>query len=169
LAGTLGEVKERLRRLPARGMAYGVARWLAPSPVSQPLAALPAAQCSFNYLGQLGLPRSVAGAPTAFTPVPGPTGRTHAADGIRPYLLTFDAVVQDGQFHLTVGYSALVHQAETINWLAERYLTALRALIRHCMTVETTQATPADYPLAGLDQAQLDVLLARMSPRGEQP
>jgi non-ribosomal peptide synthase protein (TIGR01720 family) len=169
LASTLTAVKEQLRRLPRRGLAYGVARWLGPPPLADELATLPAAECSFNYLGQLGSPSGVVADPRAFAPVPGPTGPAHAPDGLRPYVLTFDAAVQDGRFQLSVGYSTNLHAAATVSALANRYVMTLQALVTQCLDHDVPQATPSDFPLAGLDQAQLDALLARMSQRRDKP
>ena len=50
----LKAVKEELRRLPHRGMSYGVLRYLSDNPaIRQALEALPPAEISFNYLGQI--------------------------------------------------------------------------------------------------------------------
>ncbi|WP_204015058.1 non-ribosomal peptide synthetase [Virgisporangium aurantiacum] len=168
LADSLVDVKEQLRRLPRRGLPYGVARWLGPSELADELAARPMAECSFNYVGQLGPAGAVAAEPPPFSVVPGPTGPVHGTRGPRPYTLTFDAAVQGGRFHLTIGYSTDVHAVSTVSALADRYLATLRALITLCLDTGTPQATPSDFPLAGLDQAQLNALLARMTRGGGQ-
>ena len=51
-ATALAEAKERLRALPRNGIGHGLLRWLAGA-AGERLAALPAAELSFNYLGQV--------------------------------------------------------------------------------------------------------------------
>ncbi|NVL57088.1 hypothetical protein F2S70_25170, partial [Pseudomonas syringae pv. actinidiae] len=45
-------IKEQLRAVPNKGIGYGVLRHMADSTFAQPLAALPQARVTFNYLGQ---------------------------------------------------------------------------------------------------------------------
>ncbi|HYY42576.1 MAG TPA: condensation domain-containing protein, partial [Pyrinomonadaceae bacterium] len=48
----------------------------------------------------------------------------------------------------------------TVEQLADAFMRALRLLIAHCLTPGVGGHTPADFPLARLDQRQLDELLA---------
>ncbi|MGH8863688.1 MAG: amino acid adenylation domain-containing protein, partial [Burkholderiales bacterium] len=50
------------------------------------------------------------------------------------------------------------HRA-TIEDLCQRYLTALEGLIEHCLLPEAGGCTPSDFPLAILDQAELDSIV----------
>jgi non-ribosomal peptide synthase protein (TIGR01720 family) len=68
-----------------------------------------------------------------------------------------DAVVEAGVFSVEVTYSPDVHAAETVAGLRDRFLAELRSLIAHCLS-GASGATPSDFPLAGLDQAELDVV-----------
>lgn len=78
----------------------------------------------------------------------------------RPYLLDVVARVTEQQLHVTWTYNPLFHQSATIDNLAQSYQRRLQTLIAHCQTQETSQFTPSDFPEAGLDQAELDELLA---------
>ncbi len=49
----LKAIKEQLRGVPHRGIGYGLLRYLRGGEASERLATLPAAEVSFNYLGQL--------------------------------------------------------------------------------------------------------------------
>jgi hypothetical protein len=49
----LKAIKESLRRIPQRGLGFGVARYLSREPeLTERLRALPASEVAFNYLGQ---------------------------------------------------------------------------------------------------------------------
>ena len=50
--------------------------------------------------------------------------------------------------------------AASIPVLAEKFTVALKEIIRHCQSAEAGGRTPSDFPLARLDQAALDKLIA---------
>src|SRR3712207_8776522 len=52
--------------------------------------------------------------------------------------------------------SEQIHDQATIERLARSYVRALQTLIAHCLAAETRGDTPSDFPLAAIDQAQLD-------------
>ena len=74
--------------------------------------------------------------------------------------MEIDARVSGGRLHLDWTYNTAVHRRETIVALAERFLDALRAMIAHCRQAQPAGFTPSDFPLARLDQAALDRLVA---------
>ncbi|MEM7349983.1 MAG: non-ribosomal peptide synthase/polyketide synthase [Acidobacteriota bacterium] len=153
----LPAVKELLRQIPRRGIGYGLLRYLGPPEVRQSLAARPRAEIGFNYLGQLdqALPGS-----SPFAPAPESAGRERDHRGHRPHLLDLNASIAGGQLRIAWIYSANVHRRATVEALAERTMAALRTLIAHCRAPQAGGFTPSDFPLAGLDQATLDRLLA---------
>ncbi|HEX7240472.1 MAG TPA: condensation domain-containing protein, partial [Longimicrobiaceae bacterium] len=56
-------------------------------------------------------------------------------------------------------YGAEVHDRATVERVAERFASELRALAAHCREPDAGGATPSDFPLARLAQAELDALL----------
>ncbi len=148
----LKSVKEQLRAVPGRGAGYGVLRYLAGDAV---LAGQAVPPVSFNYLGQFdqalpagglyhGMHQGLAGAADPDTP------RTHQLDVV--------ARVQDGSLEMAWTYAPARHGAETIAGLAESMAAGLREVIAHCASPGAGGRTPSDFPLAGLDQAGVDVL-----------
>ena len=65
----------------------------------------------------------------------------------------------DGVLQVRWSYSEAVHRRETIERLANDYMAALLAIIRHCQSPEAGGYTPSDFPLAGLSQEDLEKLL----------
>jgi amino acid adenylation domain-containing protein len=55
-----------------------------------------------------------------------------------------------------------VHRQEDLARLAGRFLETLGELVRHCQSAEAGGFTPSDFPVSGLDQAELDQLLAEL-------
>jgi non-ribosomal peptide synthase protein (TIGR01720 family) len=154
-------VKEQLRRVPGRGIGYGLLRYLHADPaVREALAALPPAEVVFNYLGQFD--QVVAGGASRFRFAPESTGPWHGPRNRRSHRLEILGRVADGRLQLQWTFSDRLHREETIAALAARYVAALRELIGECVRPGVRGLTPSDVPLAPrLDQATLDALLAR--------
>ncbi|MCP4663921.1 MAG: non-ribosomal peptide synthetase, partial [bacterium] len=143
----LKAVKERLRAIPGGGVGYGMLRYLNEETAGR-LRELEPPRVLFNYLGQL----DVALPPTsALRPAVESAGSTITREGLRRYLLEINGGVADGCLRLTWTYSENLHHRTTIEDWAERFLAALRTLIRHCLSPEAGGYTPSDFPLAGLD------------------
>ncbi|MFL6140895.1 MAG: non-ribosomal peptide synthase/polyketide synthase [Labedaea sp.] len=144
----LKSVKEQLRAIPRRGLSYEALRYLRPG--SALSGALP--QVCFNYLGQWdgaeadGLFRERCATP----------GRDVAPDAVRPHLLDINAAVEDGELRLDWEYSTEVHDEVTVLDLANRVVGCLREIVEHCGRPGAGGRTPSDFPLARLDQRQVD-------------
>ncbi len=144
-------VKEQLRRVPHRGLGWGLLRERDPA-----LRTL-RPEVSLNYLGQLDL---LLGASTLVDVDPLPPGNRSPRTA-RPYLLEVGAWVRDGRLVLDVRHGAR-HRRETIERLAADLLAVLRRLIDHCLAPEAGGFTPSDFPAADLDQGALDRLLRKV-------
>ncbi|MFE3873982.1 non-ribosomal peptide synthase/polyketide synthase [Kitasatospora sp. NPDC059146] len=157
---TLRAVKEQLRAVPLRGLSHGALRHLHPD---GPLTGGAAPQVGFNYHGRFdpggvgsGDGPGTAGLVRGQLP---PAGRDTDPDEPRPYLLEVTGAVQDGRLELAWTYPAEIYGEATVRGLAEEMRTALRELAEHCARPGAGGRTPSDFPLAGLDQEQLDRLV----------
>ena len=150
----LRAVKEQLRRIPRRGIGYGLLRHLSDDPdIADRLRSAPGAEVAFNYLGQLdqALPAS-----SGLAPARESSGPARAPEGRRPHLLDLLGFVVGGRLRFDWTYNPGVHRRETIEGLADAFLGELRALVELARSPEVRGYTPSDFPLAGLDQATLD-------------
>jgi amino acid adenylation domain-containing protein/non-ribosomal peptide synthase protein (TIGR01720 family) len=153
----LKAIKEQLRRVPNRGIGYGVLRYLSPdAALREQLAGLPLPQLSFNYLG------SVDGLATE--PIFGVASETPGAEvssaSKRIYLLEVLAQVKDGCLQLGIIYSNALHRRTTMQNLADNMLACLESLLDHCLSPDAGGFTPSDFPESGLSQDELDRLVA---------
>ncbi|MNW26219.1 Linear gramicidin synthase subunit D [compost metagenome] len=162
----LKSVKEQLRRLPNRGIGYGLLRYLASPETAQELERIGAAivgtnepQISFNYLGQFDQSLGGGGEDDLFRPAGESTGPEQDPRELRAHDLDVTGLVAGGVLRLTWTYSEHLHRQETVEQVSELFLEELRALIEHCSRPETRGVTPSDYPLAQLRQDQLDALI----------
>jgi non-ribosomal peptide synthase protein (TIGR01720 family) len=64
--------------------------------------------------------------------------------------------VAEDRLHLEWSYSQRVHRRATVERLTQGFLEALEALIVHCQSPEAGGFTLSDFPLAQLDQDELD-------------
>jgi len=152
----LSSIKEQLRRVPGRGLGYGLLRYLHPDErIRRRLADGTTAEVSVNYLGQFdqALPETapVAVAPESPGPLASPRGR-------RAYLVDVAAGVAGGRLLVTWTFSHARHRRSTVEALAQEFREALRSLIAHCSAPEAGGCTPSDFPLARLTQTALDRL-----------
>jgi non-ribosomal peptide synthase protein (TIGR01720 family) len=165
LRGTVGpgevlkSVKEQLRGIPRRGIGYGMLRYLrGDEAVATLLRAPPQPEVIFNYLGQFD------DTPTSpFGWLQESMGPAHSPLARRSHLLSINSLVVDGRLRLDWGYSEAVHRRNTIERLARNFMEALLSLINHCSSPSAGAYTPSDFPEAGLDQEELDKLIAGLS------
>jgi non-ribosomal peptide synthase protein (TIGR01720 family) len=155
----LQSIKEQLRRIPQRGLGYGLLRYLHPAKdVGRRLQAIPPAEVSFNYLGQVDqvLPASAPFGLTLET-----VGPDHGLRGTRGYVLNIIGVVVTGRLHCEWIYSANLYQPATIADLAQDFLQALRSLIAHCQSSEVPH-TPSDAAAFGWSPHDLEAITAEI-------
>ncbi len=150
-------VKEQLRRVPNHGAGFGVLRYLAAEPIAAQLRALPAPELSFNYLGQFDQVLAGDGFGLA-------EPSSDPANGLWSprYLIEVQGGVVGGQLRMAWKYSPAHYRRATIARLAGQFGAALRALIAHCQSAEAGGYTPADFPMANLNQQALDTILAQV-------
>ncbi|MDN3356468.1 non-ribosomal peptide synthetase [Actinomadura sp. DC4] len=146
-------VKEQVRAVPGDGLGYGLLRYLNPA-TAPALAALPAPQIGFNYLGRFT---------TAGDDRPGDWEQIRlGGDGDAglpvAHVLEASGIVRDGAngLELTVSLAAPAHLLDeaTVRGLAEAWAAMLAGLAAH----GAGGFTPSDFGLVALDQTQVEEL-----------
>ncbi|MEU7007478.1 amino acid adenylation domain-containing protein [Streptomyces sp. NPDC046332] len=137
-------VKETLRSVPAEGTGWELLRQ-DPDPLPEAPADL-----LFGYLGEETGPAAGSAGPDADPSTP------------RPYPLEVRAVVRDGRLEVCWSYGEDRHDRKTVEGLAERLLGELRRQADPDLRPEDSVHTPSDFPLARVDQGQLDELFSRL-------
>jgi amino acid adenylation domain-containing protein/non-ribosomal peptide synthase protein (TIGR01720 family) len=156
----LKAAKESLRRVPRRGLGFGVLRYLSrDEALVARLRALPASEVSFNYLGQLD---TVLPAESPLVLTPESAGPTQDPRSRRSHRIGVNALVSGGRLQVSWGYGEHLYMRETMEALAQGFLDALRALLARCTSEEAGSVlSPVDFPLARLEQARLDAVVER--------
>ncbi|WP_051386445.1 non-ribosomal peptide synthetase [Actinokineospora inagensis] len=141
-------IKEQVRAVPGDGLGFGLLR-------DQLSATNP--DILFNYLGRFdaGTPGPWSGAPEA-----GALGGDANPELSVGHALDINAVTADGRLTATFSWPAALFTQTKIDDLAAAWVSALDALDRHVAT-GGGGFTPSDFPLADLDQSDVDELARR--------
>ena len=145
-------VKEKLRRVPRRGLGYGLLRY-GPNGAA---AAYPD-KVLFNYLGQVGTgPVGDSGGQSTLRLLEATSDDDVAKDNASKQTLSANAAVIDGrmQLHLQVGSD----HPDAANILMDAWRKHLSALVDACLSPGVGHATPIDFPLVELSQDNVTAL-----------
>ncbi len=152
----LKTVKEQLRQVPDKGIGYGVTRYLLPS---SPLGDTAEPEILFNYLGQFE--RSLP--PSDLFKLVRPLQASYSPNNQRTHPLEINAFVQQNQLHIAWTYTPQQLSTANMQTLANTYISELKALIDHCLAVDSNEATLSDFDLIDLDSEQFDQLADMLS------
>ncbi|MBG1270576.1 non-ribosomal peptide synthetase, partial [Nostoc sp. WHI] len=156
----LKSVKEQLRRIPNKGIGYGLMRYLrGDREIASKLNTSPVSEISFNYLGQFDPTLNTS---SDFRLASEPVGSEHSLLGQRTHLLDINIIIVGGQLQINWTYSKNLHQDTTIENLTQEFVKILLGLIAHCLSPEAGGYTPSDFPLAKISQTQLDQALVNL-------
>ena len=128
-ADSLKQVKEQLRKIPRRGIGFGILRYLGPERTAKRLQGLPQADLLFNYLGQMDV--EPAERDGLFLSVDMPLAPERSAEMVRAHAVELNGVITGGRLQLALTYSKNLHRQETISRFAGGIVDALSLLIDH--------------------------------------
>ncbi|WP_430445626.1 MAG: non-ribosomal peptide synthase/polyketide synthase [Pseudomonas piscis] len=158
IADSIKGIKEQLRAIPDKGIGFGALRYLGRDSVREALRQLPQPRITFNYLGQFDSSFDDAEQEGLFAPSGDSCGADQGPDACLGNWLEINGQVYNGELNLNWSFSQQMFDEVNIQHLADEYAEELKALIEHCCKSETRGVTPSDFPLARLDQEQLDRL-----------
>jgi amino acid adenylation domain-containing protein/non-ribosomal peptide synthase protein (TIGR01720 family) len=146
-------VKEQMRRIPDKGLGYGVLKYMNGEDELQGRQW----DVVFNYLGQLD---NVVSNSKWFTAAEEPVGNPQGGANTAGFLLGINSMVQGGRLVLSWSYSSRHYEESTIESLAAQYLSDLGSLITHCREHGGQEHTPSDFGLTQeLGYAELDAFM----------
>jgi microcystin synthetase protein McyA len=158
-AVTIKTVKEQLRAIPANGIGYGVLKYFSDEETKEKISNMPVPELSFNYLGQFDQAMPEDGFLGFASESRGPD---RDENGKRSSLIDITGGIVRGRLSFEWSYSARQFYPDTIERMANEYIQNLINLIEHCISPEAEGFTPSDFPMAGLNQQELDKLLGKI-------
>ncbi|TGV15646.1 non-ribosomal peptide synthetase, partial [Mesorhizobium sp. M00.F.Ca.ET.186.01.1.1] len=145
----LKAVKEQLRHIPRKGIGYGILQYLSNDDEwKEQLQAHTKPEISFNYLGQLD--QAVRDTDSLFGFASEARGDNFNRNSDRQHLLDFGCSVVGEQLVVSIAFSKEIYRKETIEALADYYITALRQLLAHAKTDKA--AAPAQSAASNLSE-----------------
>lgn len=165
LLQTVRLARGAVRGAPHRGRHFGLLAYASRAEGAETLRQLPDADISFNYLGQLD---GALGDGGPFRPAGERLGPARDPGERRFHLFDIGARVVNGRLHVGWTYSAQAHRAPTVEALAGAFITQLETLIDRARMAPAPAIAPEDFPLAGLDDAELTQLRAALDAAEDQ-
>ena len=150
-------VRDQLRKVPHRGLSYGLLRYASrDAEIRDALASTRPASLVFNYLGQFD---AVVADSRLCTFAAESTGPWRSPAARRTHALEVIGIVRDGCLEIEWHYDASIHLEATVAHVAKNMIAVLHKLLALAAAAPLVPFTPDDFPLAKLDQTRLAKLL----------
>ena len=147
-------VKEDLRRIPNKGIGYGILKYL-DTGFSDDLAC----GIQFNYLGDFGSHGGGNKEGSLFEFCSDPSGSSSSVlNGSGSTLLDISGMMVSGQLQMSIRYPGKAFDASTIDRLAKIYRSSLEDLIGMLSSIKDRQLTPSDLTYKKLRYSELQEL-----------
>jgi len=159
----LQSIKENLRRIPHKGVGYGILKYISDADLAADNTAI-----SFNYLGDFGTGTGVAQAKSRFNLSPKTKGVPIHPQAIRQYELEVMGIIVDGKLNIYFIYPTLRMKPALIQQLLDNYQTALLELSHHCSQQAVTIPSPADFTACDLNLSEYQQFLEKTGLSAEQ-
>jgi len=140
LSYQIKSIKETLRRIPNKGIGYGILKYLTPHEMKEGLELDLKPEILFNYLGQFDNDIET----PVFCMSKIKTGPAMSPKAQRQWILDINAMVVEGRFTLDFTYNKNQYSEESIYRLVDGYKESLQEIIAHCTEKEDTELTPSD-------------------------
>ena len=145
-------VKDTLRRVPNKGIGYGILKYLG----SKEYTLSP--EISFNYLGNYTDSIVKKQDPSLFKIMDQYKGKESSLEMKREHLLEIQAIISEGCVHVDISYSQDQFHDETIEEIIAQCKNNLIGLIEELSMAKEVHTTPSDYTFKGLSIEELEQL-----------
>ncbi|MEW6736614.1 MAG: condensation domain-containing protein, partial [Acidobacteriota bacterium] len=160
IAEAIKSIKEQFREIPNKGIGYGLLKYLnQEQDIKLALASRRQAEVSFNYLGQFDQSLREG---LLFKLAQESVGLLQSEKGCRRYLIDIVGAVISGRLQLSFNYSGKVHNDLSMEQVANSVINQLGQIITHCLSPDAGGYTPSDFPLAQLNQQELDKFISNL-------
>ncbi|WP_231503477.1 condensation domain-containing protein, partial [Paenibacillus sp. 1-18] len=156
-------VKEGFRRIPNKGIGYGILTYLSGDGKNEDHALRIQPEISFNYLGQFD--QDLDSNKLQISPYS--VGASISEKMAQRYTLDMNGMISQGVLSLTIDYNGRQYRKETVENLSQLLRTSLREVILHCADKEQPELTPSDLLLSDLSMEELEQLVQQTAHIGE--
>lgn len=157
LASSIKLIKERLRRLPDKGIGYGILKYITAPENKQNMTFTIQPQISFNYLGQFDrFEKSTDD--HVFSIAKESTGVSQSLNAERKYDFDVSGMVTDKRLSMSISYNSGYYSSETVKSLLDQFKSNLNHIIAFCSSRQAREFTPSDFTYKKLSMEYVDEL-----------
>lgn len=150
-------IKESLRKIPNKGIGYGILKYLSPSDITDGLKFNLKPEIGFNYLGEFDRDLTT----EFFSLSDISSGECISGNQDRNHCLDINGMVIGGRLTLIINYNMNEYREDTIKRLVNEIGRSLTQIIDHCLSLETDEFTPSDLGDKDLSINELESLKKR--------
>jgi amino acid adenylation domain-containing protein/thioester reductase-like protein/non-ribosomal peptide synthase protein (TIGR01720 family) len=161
LAYSIKSVKEGMRRIPNKGIGYGILKYLTLPENKKNLKFNLKPEISFNYLGQFEADADNGGFGISDVSV----GMCVSPTMEPPYAIDINGMVTKGRLILNFTYHKAEYDRATIAKFAESFRWNLIDIVAHCTAHDYTELTPSDFTLKKFTLDELEIALNNLNTR----
>jgi len=145
IASLVISIKEQLRKVPQKGISYGLLRYLHPEQAIRDQLVHDRWDIVFNYLGQVD---NIINDNSQIGQAAENKGENFDDSYPSPALIDITGIIRGGELILHWGFAGAEEDNATVISLADKYKACLQEIIAHCRQPEHGKLTPSDYGLA---------------------
>ncbi|WP_017496494.1 non-ribosomal peptide synthetase [Flavobacterium sp. WG21] len=145
------EVKETLRKIPHKGIGYGINKFLSGNDAISKLSTALSPQIAFNYLGQFDSDVE----DLFFSVSSNNKGENVSPESDRLHDLAFNGLISDGQLSVSLEYNKYQFEYKEMQDLINSLKKSLIEIIDHCSGIDN-ELTPSDITQEDLSMDDLD-------------
>jgi non-ribosomal peptide synthase protein (TIGR01720 family) len=158
LSYSIKSVKENLRRIPNRGIGYGILTYLTNENLKSDFNLFINPEVSFNYLGQFDEDILT----DVFEISELPVGNCRGANCRNIYPLDINGVIKNKKLSISFTYDFNEYEDAIITRLANEYINNLQRIINYCNNIKDTEFTPSDYGTSDLSLEEFEEIMNNM-------
>ncbi|MCP4157781.1 MAG: hypothetical protein GY757_59275, partial [bacterium] len=139
LAGQVKEIKENLRRIPKKGIGFGILKHLTAREHKEDILFKVKPRISFNYLGQFD---SELKQMSSFEMARESVGISAGPNTGRDYEFDINGIISSGCLQISVSYNKAHHKEDTVREFTDNFKAELQRVIAFCSSRESRELTP---------------------------
>ena len=148
-------VKEKIRRVPNKGMGYGILKYLVPDESKKEFQEQLKPQILFNYLGNV----KAKSHQQSFDVISTSPGKAVGDLILRSHSLEITGSIWNNHLEISFGYD--LNLSKNIKGLIEHFKNSVRELVSHCLSIKTVIRTPFDFTYKDMSPESLSQLNER--------
>lgn len=147
-------IKESLRKIPNRGIGYGILKYLTPDELTTELPFKCRPEIGFNYLGQFDTAHDL-----SFKPASESRGDELSKNTEVVHPVDINGMVASGTLKIFITFNRNRYKTSIIRSFGQQFIDELNEIIMYCRNVKEAELTPSDIDYDGLTIDELDQVL----------